>query len=80
MRSCLFLGGLLKKLRGGLDIGDLILRVLAQELKLDPEEISEARLELASRFLKRPIYTSRRVKRFKHLKSCMKLSKSASKR
>ncbi|MEM1909897.1 MAG: superfamily I DNA and RNA helicase and helicaseubunit, partial [Thermofilaceae archaeon] len=36
--------------RRGLDIGDLILRVLAQELKLDPEEISEARLELASRF------------------------------
>ncbi|MEM4061215.1 MAG: PaREP1 family protein [Pyrobaculum sp.] len=36
--------------RRGLDIGDLILKVLAQELKLDPEEISEARLELASRF------------------------------
>ncbi|MEM4444603.1 MAG: hypothetical protein QXJ21_04455 [Thermofilum sp.] len=73
MRSCLFLGGLLKKLRGGLDIGDLILRVLAQELKLDPEEISEARLELASRFLKRPIYTSRRVKRFKQRYKSKKL-------
>jgi len=36
--------------RRGIDIGDLILKVLAQELKLDPEEVSEARLELASRF------------------------------
>jgi len=36
--------------RKGLEISDLILEILAQELKLNPEEVSEARLELASSF------------------------------
>jgi len=41
LRSCIFPRRAAEEAkRRGLDIGDLILRVLAQELKLDPEEIS----------------------------------------
>jgi hypothetical protein len=37
--------------RRGLDLEEFILSILAEKLNLDPEELSEARLELAERFL-----------------------------
>jgi hypothetical protein len=64
--------------RRGLDVEDFVLRLLSEELNLDPKTVAEARLELAERYLaegrelvdKDPVQASEKL--YKVAEECVK--------